>query len=348
MALPPQDPMQDSAVFSAWKGIKNTATRERLAPDELEVALNVDLDDLGQLHRRRGRTLRSAGNFHSIWTSSRGLYGVKNGVLGHILPDYTHIPIKSGITDDLLAYVEVGDTIYYSSATCSGKILRDDTHADWGTKTPENTWLSPVVNPTATLERVGGKLIGPPPMATWLAYLNGRIYLANGSTLWATELYLYDYVDKTRNYFQFEAPITGIGNGTDGLYVGTETNVWYLTGPLAEMHRTLLMNYGMLPGSLISIPAELLKSETEGRDQSKNANIFMTNWGVIAAFDGGVCNNLTQDTVLFPQATSVAPLFRRQDGVNQYVAVLNSGGTPSSTARIGDYVDAEIRRFQGV
>jgi hypothetical protein len=26
---------------------------------------------------------------------------------------------------------------------------------------------------------------------------------------------------------------------------------------------------------------------------------------------------------------------------------MDSGGTPASTTRIGDYVDAEIRRFQG-
>lgn len=349
MALPPQQgEPPDSVVFAAWKGLKNTVTRERLAPDELEVATNIDIDDIGQPHRRRGYTLRAAGNFHSLFESTRGVYGVKNGVLGMILPDWTHVPIQTGISADPLAYVEVGDTIYYSSKSRSGKILGDNSHTAWGTNTPDNTWLSPVVNPTPTLEKVGGKLIGPPPLAEYLAYLNGRIYMAQGSTLWATELYLYDYVDKTRNFFQFESNITGIANATDGLYIGTETNVWFLSGTLAQMQRTLLMNYGMLPGSMISVPADLLQIETEGRDQSKNANVFMTNWGVIAGFDGGTCHNLTQDTVLFPNATSVAPLFRRQDGVNQYIAVQDSGGTPVSTARIGDYVDAEIRRFQGV
>ena len=43
-------------------------------------------------------------------------------------------------------------------------------------------------------------------------------------------------------------------------------------------------------------------------------------------------------------AGSAAAFYRRQDGVNQYIAVTNSGGTPSANTRIGDYVDAELIR----
>ena len=347
MAIPPQDPSQDSVILGSWKGIKNTVSRERLAGDELELAINIDIDDAGQIRRRRGYTSVAAGNFHSLFESSRGVYGVKDGVLGRIKPDFSFVAIKTDISDDRIAYVEVADTIYYSSSTRSGKILSDDTYAPWGTLTPENTWLSPVVNPTSTLERVGGKIIGPPPLASWLAYLNGRIYMADKSVLWATELYLYDYVDQTKNFLQFETDITGVGNGTDGLYVGTTNRVWYLTGPFNEMKRSLILDYGMIPGSLIFVPTETLGPEIAAGNESKNANVFMTEWGAVAAFDNGVCINLTQNAVLFPQATEVAAMFRRQDGINQYVAVQNSGGTPTSTARIGDYVDAEIRRFQG-
>jgi len=348
MAMPPQQGgPTDSIILGAWKGIKNTVSRERLAGDELELAINIDIDDIGQIRRRRGYTSVAAGNFHSLFESSRGVYGVKNGVLGKINPNFSFVAIKTDITTDRIAYVEVADTIYYSSATRSGKILSDDTYAPWGTVTPENTWLSPVINPTSTLEKVGGKIIGPPPLATWLAYLNGRIYMANENVLWATELYLYDYVDQTKNFLQFESDITGLSNGTDGLYIGTTNRVWYLTGPFNQMRRSLILDYGMIPGSLIFVPADTLGPEIAGSNESRNAAVFMTEWGAVAAFDGGVCKNLTQNTVLFPQASEVAALFRRQDGINQYIAVQNSGGTPTSTARIGDYVDAEIRRFQG-
>jgi hypothetical protein len=35
-------------------------------------------------------------------------------------------------------------------------------------------------------------------------------------------------------------------------------------------------------------------------------------------------------------------MFRRQDGVNQYVSVLDSEGGPADNARIGSYVDAVL------
>ena len=76
--------------------------------------------------------------------------------------------------------------------------------------------------------------------------------------------------------------------------------------------------------------------------------MFLAKTGLCAGFNGGQSFNLTQNTMVFPDASNAAALFRRQDGVNSYVAVADSGGTPSSNARIGDYVDAEIRRFQGV
>lgn len=100
-----------------------------------------------------------------------------------------------------------------------------------------------------------------------------------------------------------------------------------------------------MPGSLLSVPEELLGLENSA--SSKNAVLFMTDSGLFAGLDGGICYNLTQNRVLFPDAASVAAMFRRQDGINQYVGVLDSQGSPASAARIGDYVDVEIRRFRG-
>jgi hypothetical protein len=345
MAKEPEQ-QTDSVLLAAFEGVKNTVTRERLKPSQLERARNVDIDDALQPRRRRGYTLRSAGNFHSIYTSPAGMtFGVKDGLLCRIKPDYSVQSLGDG-GDDPIAYIDVGDTIYYSSADVSGKILPDLTVQPWGQRGGDGLWLSPVINPTETLGAVGGKYLRKPPMARWLAYLNGRIYLATGSTLWATELYLYDFVDSTKTFFQFESPITGISNGTDGLYVGTESAVWFLSGPLNQLKRDLVISAGCIAGSMISAPADLLRSVGEPATQHRNATLFMTEQGLIAGFDNGMCMNLTKSETLFPQATSVVPLFRTQDGINQYVAVMDSGGTPSAGTRIGDYVDAEIRRFQ--
>lgn len=347
MAQAPDQP-PESVIYNQFAGLRNTVTAERLASSELEKAVNIDLDDVGQAHRRRGRAKVADGAFHSIWKTATYTLGVRDGMLGIINPNYSFIELTS-VGLDHIAYVQVGDDVYFSSRSTSG-VVRSNWQVDpWGTNTPENTWLSPVVNPTPTLGEIGGKLLGPPPLATALEYLNGRIYLASERDLWATELYLYNYVDKTRTFIRFEDDITVVGAVTDGLYVGTKSAVWFLSGPFGQMQRIPVIGYGALPGSVVKVPAELVHPQGIQQDvPSKNAVLFLTQSGLVAGFDNGTCYNLTQDKVLFPDAGNAAALFRRQDGVNSYVAVADSGGTPSSNARIGDYVDAEIRRFQGV
>ena len=347
---PAQPPIQDSVLFQKFTGLRNTVTAERLEQGELQTAINVDLDDAGQLRRRRGYAQVGSGNYHSLFRGDFATFVVRNDVLGVLNPDYSHTALQSGVGSERLAYVQVAGNVYFSSSLVSGQINESLTVSAWGAVSEAGTWLSPVVNPTSTLAAVGGRLLGKPPMATALTYYNGRIYMAHGKTVWATDLYLYNYVDKTRTFLQFESDVTMIGAVTNGIYVGTTADVWFLSGAqLSELKRMPMMNYGALPGSALPVPAELVNPQVPNRPQpeSKNALLFMSTSGLCVGLDGGMVYNLTQNQVLFPDAVSVAAMFRRQDGINQYVGVADSGGSPSSTARIGDYVDAEIRRFQG-
>lgn len=349
MPRPPQpDDPPESIILQKFAGLKNTVGSERLAPEELEIAVNVDLDDVGQLRRRQGYRKVLSGDIHSLFSADDDtLYGVKDGVLGIIRPNYSFVPLHGGVGADPISYVQVGEMIYFSSLTTSGKInTLSSLVGAWGAEVSPGVWLSPVINPTATLPQIRGKLLGKPPMATALAYWNGRIYLANGRVLWATELYLYDFVDKTKNFKMFETDITVIGVVTDGVYVGTRDAVWFLSGAFNEMKRIQLQNYGAVPGSLVAVPAELVNPQVpqDQYSESKNAVVFMTDTGLVAGMDSGNLLNLTETEVIFPAASNSAAMFRRARGVNQYVGVLDSGGSPVANTRIGDYVNAEIRR----
>jgi len=345
MARDPRDGYRDAVTFGQFVGLRNTVTRERLKPEELERALNVDIDDAGEVRRRRGKTRVATGTYHSLWESDGITLVVKDGTLGYLHPDYSHTPLQTGVGPTRLAYARIKDTTYFAGATISGKIMPDDTVQDWGAVDDTGTWLSPVVNPTAYLDEVHGRYIEAPPVATSLLAKNGRIWLAHDNVLWATEYFLFDYVDKARNFIQFESPITALGGVGGGFYVGTERATYFMSGPLGQMEMTKVNDYGVLPGSMVPVTAEMVRPE---RNQSREAVVFMTNHGVCAGLDSGVCYNMTEQRVVLPEATSVAAMFRQQDGLNQYVGVADHGGTPSSKARIGDYVDAEIRRFQGV
>jgi hypothetical protein len=74
--------------------------------------------------------------------------------------------------------------------------------------------------------------------------------------------------------------------------------------------------------------------------------MFLTEDGVCAAYADGLVYNLTENHMVLPNAVDAAAMLRQQDGMNQYLVTTSSGGTPASSARVGDYVDAEIRRFR--
>lgn len=341
----------ESVVFDRFTGLKNTITDLRLKPAELSRGINIDLDDDGQAISRRGFVRKDTGSWHSLTSASNGLVlGVKDDILRAILPDYSTIdirPIEFAHESELgsLAYVQVQNDMYFSCEADSGIVdLTSLTARAWGDG--QDIFLSPVVNPTANLPAVRGRLLGKPPLATALALWNGRIWLAQGTLLWATELYNFNFVDRTQNWFQFESEITGIGAVNDGIYVGTANDgVWFVAGSLREAKRQQVMTASMIPGSLIVVPAELAnppRVDPSGDAVIEVAVMFMTTRGICGGRNTGICYNLTEDSVVFPDAQQAAALYRFQDGVNQYVVVTDTGGSPASTARSGDHVDPAL------
>ncbi len=345
MAQGPPSEAPESIILGAFKGLKNTVSSERLVGEELERALNIDIDDVGQVRRRRGYTLKVTGSFHSIQEINGDLYGVMDGTLGIIRPDYTFEPLAVSVGDTPVCYTNVGDTIYFSGSQAG--TITNGVLGQWGGTDGQGVWISPVQTPTDTLGAISGTSLQDPPLASELAAYNGRIYLAQDKTLWATQLFNYHYVDKTKNFMQFEQDITLLEAMTDGMYVGTKDGLYFLQGrALGEFKLTQVLDSPVLAGSAVWAPAELIHPQAVNAPMPTGpALLFMTEAGICAAFDGGTSYNLTQTEVIFPRAVTAAGLFRQDSGSNAYVVATDSEGGPSANARIGDYVDAEIVRF---
>lgn len=339
-SAPPDAPT--TILLGAFAGIKNTVSDRRLKEAELVSAVNVDIDDAGQLRRRRGRRQISALPHHSLKQLGDIVLVVRDGMLGQ-LRGAAFTPIEQ-VGESPLAYVRVGDMIYFASRTATGKIMEGQV-MPWGEQ-GAGQWVSPVTRPTETLGAIRGRQLTAPPTATILEHYRGRIYMAEGRVLWATELYLYDLVDRSRNFMMFEAEITMVAAVDDGIYVGTTTELVFLTGTLNDGFKlSPVAQAGVVAGSCVSVP--YVKAMPQARTTAVPEGygpMFMTSDGIVLGMPGGVAYNLTEKTVVFPDAVSAAALYREDQGANAYVAVANSAGGPSANARIGDYVDAEIIR----
>lgn len=342
-SAPPEQP-PEGVTFNQFDGLKNTVSSERLGPADLERAVNADIDDAKQLRRRRGYMRKLTGKFHSAFSIPSGLLVARDGQLTLVYDSYEVVDLGMAVGDDPISYVRVGLDTYFSSESASGVVKYNLTVEPWGAEVSPGEWLSPVVNPTTTLGQIRGKLLGAPPLATSLALYKARIFLANGKVLWFTEPYLYNYVNKTKTFYQYEDDITALGAVTDGVYVGTKSGLYFQSGETGNMSRVKVNGSHVLERSIVPVDPDVIAAARQA--QSKNALICMTGDGIIALMDSGITFNLTQDRFAFPAAAGVAAMYRQQDGMNQVVFVTDSGGAPSSSARIGDYADAEIRRFR--
>jgi hypothetical protein len=347
---PPDNRPPESVIVAAFSGLKNTVSPERLGPDELEIARNIDLDDVGQARRRRGYNRVIDAELHSLQNVGSKVFAALDGEFGRIRDDYSFLPICA-VGSSPVCCTAVNEETYFSSATASGVIDVDDNLSPWGKTGGQGEWLSPVINPTATLGEVAGKLLGDPPLATDIEAFHGRIYLAQGKTLWRTEPFQYHFVDRTRGFYQFEYDITLVMSVDDGLYVGTTGGLYFL-----QEERILMREFGSLkldrvvdgyvvPGSGVGLPVDMVRPDTMQQSiGTGTAVLFLTSAGIMAGFNSGETLNLTRGRVVLPEMVSAAGLFRQDQGVNSYVAAVDSAGGPSANARIGDYVDAQIIR----
>ncbi len=186
--------------------------------------------------------------------------------------------------------------------------------------------------------------MGPPVGCGPLAWLFGRILIADEKTLWATEPYQYELLDLVAGYKMMEADITFLGSVVDGVFIGTEAGVFFMGGTFesAKLVRVSTRRAPKQQPSTVDM-ASVLKGEEQGVGV-----LFLTDGGVCVGQPGGKVINLTSKIFEFPKAAEVAVMARVQDGLNQFVGVASHPSTPTGSARFGDIVDAEIVRFKGV
>lgn len=334
MAETPEAP--ESIVLQAFTGLRNNFAPERLTPGDLSIALNITIDDVGQLRSRPGFERHDAASYHSFERIAGRSFGVRDGVLGTFAADRTFTPIAT-VGDDPLSYTSVGEVVYVSSVSYSAQIDSTNVVEPWGLADDPGVRVSPVMTPTDTLGAIAGRLLSAPPLAGIIEHYRGRIYLATGNVLWHTELYLYDKVDRTKGFVQFEDEITMVAGVSDGLYVGTTKGLYFLQGTAAGgLKSALVVESPVIAGSLAWVPTTKVHPSAGQQPLPEgDSAVFMTQAGICVGLDGGTTFNLTKDRVVFPQLHGGAALYRDDAGMSTYIYADELGTTWAMSTRSG-------------
>lgn len=185
----------------------------------------------------------------------------------------------------------------------------------------------------ATFESYGAELrtayLTPPPFGTALAYALGRMFIADGPTVWFTEALDFDHCDPRRNFYRFPADVTLLAGAKDGLYVCADRTYFVAAAGTAEASPRAVLGFGAVAGTRAQIP----RSEDW---------MWFTERGPVLAKDGGAVEVLAEKNVAPGRMTSAAGLVREQDGIRQFVVV--GQNREASSLQCGSYAEAEIIR----
>lgn len=327
--------------MDGWPGGVNNRVREAESPglrDKdaipnsafLRKALNVDFSAEGHPLRRRGYALSEAGYAHSVWHGGGLFFVVVEGVL-KVGPKASELAAVANVNRYLrMSYTEHAGAVYFSNGVESGRYT-----------TTLETWPGPQmehkVHDDEDLE-LTDNLYETMQIGHFITSCNGRIYAAKKDTLWFSEGMSTHISRLATNYFLLPSYITMLQPSGDGLYIGTDGSIKYLSGAdpfTAELGTAYA--HGVVPFAFAQVPGEKFDV------QEDTVPVWWTTDGVLSVgLPGGEVRQLTRDRLAAPEYGFGAISLREREGMSQIVSSLQKGGDANNMGA-SDSVVAEIR-----
>lgn len=159
----------------------------------------------------------------------------------------------------------------------------------------------------------------PAPAGTVTAFWRGRVLVAVGSVLFASRTNGWELFDLRRDFKQFSSRITLIQPVDDGLYVGTDSELAFLSGTeFDKLTYNQVMSGPVVLGSGVGVPGELVKlGDSVGQG---SAMICIAAGGLIIGLASGNITRIVEGRYT-TAATEVAATFRVLGGTPQYIAI---------------------------
>jgi len=276
-----------TSILTATEGLNNTVDPARLSYDlksgvtELSQAVNVDIDKSGRSSRRLGRTLKNVNAAAHGFVHGEVCLFVSGTILYKMKPDYTVVALRSDLTENArMRYFPIADRIYYTNENEKGYILKGQ----------DNVWEKG--NYTAPEGSVS--VYSDPPKCHIVGWFAGRLLVATGNTIFASEPSFYGVFDLFNNHRLVPNTITMLQPTTQGLWVGTSTQLIFYRGTKwEEVRREPKADYGVLEGSDVWCPGEK-------RGVGNRSLLITTPQGICACEEDGSFNNLTYNKLTFP------------------------------------------------
>ncbi len=188
---------------------------------------------------------------------------------------------------------------------------------------------------------LGTQFLSPAPVGQLIAYHYGHLYVATGSILWYSEPGSLELFRLASNFLNFEKDIKLLGVAKDGLFVCADKTYWLAGTDPASMTRIEKASYTAIPGTMVRAPADLIGSSGEGFGE---ALFWASTQGICLGAQDGLFRNLTERSLSYAPGEVGAAIFRKNEGMNQYVGLVKDSNQPDVGMYATDTAVAEIVR----
>lgn len=165
------------------------------------------------------------------------------------------------------------------------------------------------------------------PAGTVVRHHQGRMLVASGNVLFASNPYHYGIYDPSSGYFPFPAPISVIEPTDNGVYICADKTYW-IDDLFADVLQEVLP-YGAVPG-------------TSGRSPIDEQVFWQSTRGLVVADKNQTAKNVQEHALELSAASSGASLFRERNGSHHIVST--RFGVEPSVAAATSFMDAEVVR----
>ena len=286
-------------IFRGTAGLNNRIDPARIRFDqktfiqELAIAVNVVVDDSYRLTRRKGQTPTAiTSSCHSLFPYGSVCMAVIGSSLCVLDAGLNPTVIASVNSDAHMSYETVMELVYYCNGYDNGIInLNTMSRSDWVKDTGD--YVGPITSRQFQSPDVAGYM---------LAYYKGRLYMPTVDqgfpVVWYTEPNSFNWVDFAQNYLPFESQVRMFRPVRDGIFVSTDTEVFFLLGdePVAAFEHIHISDYPAIEGTDVIVPGSRVR---DGRIIGE-AVIWTTKQGICIGAPGGDFNNLTANKIRLP------------------------------------------------
>jgi len=272
-------------IFTKATGLNTVDNPRRVSQaGDLGAAVNITIDQSGQPSRRVGQTLLQSGAFHSLFSDGFVCFAVKAGTIYKVGTDYSLTAVKSGLSDNRMAWCMAAGKLFYTNGVDLGYI-KNGIHVAWS----KTAYVGPDTD----------KELSAPFAGHHLAFHGGRMFVARDNILWWSEVHSLGLFHLFGSFVQFNTRIRMVKPVADGIFLSTDRRVHFLQGKNpAQFIPTVVCNFPALEWSDCF---ELAEGLDIGLSNPGLCALWNSTEGAIVGTPGGAAVNLTKEKIIYPE-----------------------------------------------